>query len=225
MRCFQMLVASGTIGFIGSGCSGSLSANEVNNAASLNEVEAAIPKELNGRQTVIIRIPFDESGKAKPDKAELRVAGQVVAGRLGKDLVIHDFTTAEQAWDQAIEPADLFSEGQPEEKKIVASAVQPTGYYTWNRGFPPSYFSNGFRWGYGLPGFYFGWGSGNAGGFSVGYGPASGWGYPPGYGYAGGFAGWYGHPLYYGMPYSSWYRPGFGYYYYPRHLGSWSRPW
>ena len=206
MRCFPTLGAAIALGIA---------------SLSFSQGGFAVPKELDQRGTVIVRVPFDDRGEARPDQAELRVSA-----RSGQEILINDFSSAEQAWNQAEPPAGFRTEEDPPVREnSLKESLQPPGYYTWNRGFPPTYYNNGYRWGYGLPGFYYGWGAGSGGGgFSVGYGPGYGWGYPTGYGYAGGFAGWYGPPLYYGRPYSSWYRPGFGYYYFPRHLGVWNRP-
>ena len=229
LRTLATTGATGVFALLFSGCGVDSTRVDVNESASLKEVdakgveswnaEAAVPKELDDRATVIVRVPFDERGQAQAEKAEMRVIGQSA-----QEVVIKDFSTAEQAWNQAKAPGRIEKQQQQRVKmENVTEAVQPPGYYTWNRGFPPAYYNRGYRWGYGLPGFYFGWNAGR-GGFSFGYGPGYGWGYGPGYGYAGGYGGWYGYPIGYGASYPGWYRPGFGYYYYPRHLGVWRRP-
>jgi|GEM_PF-1888489 len=228
MSYLRTLVATGAVGLLSSGCGVDSSRVGVTESAALKEldpgelagreVDVAVPKELDLRETVIVRVPFDERGQAQAEQAEMRVLGQS-----SSEFVIQDFKTAEQAWKQAKAPPRMVQQQQRQAKvENVAETVQPPGYYTWNRGFPPAYYNGGYRWGYGLPGFYFGWNAGR-GGYSFGYGPGYGWGYGPGFGYAGGYGGWYGHPTGYGATYPGWYRPGFGYYYYPRHLGAWHR--
>lgn len=222
-RLAGSLVAAGVLGSVCSACG-------VDGVRESHVSAVAAPKELDQRGTVIVRMPFDERGQAQSEKAELRVLRQ--SAQQGELVEIKDFNTAEQAWKQAREPQRLQQEGAQTHQLDAGSseliestdmAMQPPGYYTWNRGYPPAYYNRGFRWGYGLPGFYFGWNTGR-GGFSFGYGPGYNYGYGPGFGYAGGYGGWYGYPIGYGAPYPGWYRPGYGYYYYPRHLGGWHRP-
>lgn len=194
------------------------------------------PPELESRGTVIVRVPFDEQGQAQSQQAEIRVLQSAV------QIEVVDVVSAEEAWNQAQIPVLLGvaevgqnpgqQTGKQSEQQMGSPSEQPQmppqalmetlqpppaggGAYGWNRGYPPTFNRGGYVWGYGNPGFYFGWGGRN--GFSFGYGP--------GPGYAGGYNGWYGPPLGpgYSMPYPGWYRPGYGYYVYPRFGGNWRR--
>lgn len=195
------------------------------------------PPELESRGTVIVRVPFDDQGQAQSQQAEIRVLESA------SQIEIVDVVSAEQAWNQAQVPEGLRAVevgqewdqqmGKQSDQQMGKQSEQPQmapqalmeslqpprsggpGSYGWNPGYPPSYNRGGYAWGYGNPGFYFGWGGRN--GFSFGYGP--------GPGYAGGYNGWYGPPLGpgYNQPYPGWYRPGYGYYHYPRGGGNWTR--
>ena len=187
------------------------------------------PPELESRGSVIVRVPFDEQGNAQSEMAEIRVLESA------EEAEIVDATSAEEAWNAALVPNGLEAAEvgknpdqqmgkQSEQHKMAPQALIETvppprhggpGSYGWNRGYPPHYNGSIHRWDYGHPGFYFGWGGRS--GFSFGY--------RPGPGYAGGSDGWYGPPLgpTYNRPYPSWYRPGYGYYHYPRSSGNWRR--
>lgn len=163
------------------------------------------------RGAVIVRVPFDKLGHPVLQKAQLRVLeGQAAEQR------VTDHQSAEAAWKEAKTPAYLQVAGLASADATI-DQPPPDGFYTWRPGFAPGYVNSRVGWHYGAPGFYFGW-SGPGSAFSFGYGPGYTYTPAPGWGYAGGYSGWYGAPLgpTYSYPYPGWYRPGYGYYYYPR---------
>ena len=136
-----------------------------------SEITDAASK-LSPPGAAIVRVPFDESGNALPDKAEMRVLDSTT------EVTVSDVASAESAWNRASVPASLTMDEMDgetsNESYHVNRRAYSNQYINWNRQYTPSYYNSGYRWNYGTPGFY--------GSNGRGYGYGSGYNHPR-YGY------------------------------------------
>lgn len=122
------------------------------------DLDAPLPEVAPG--AAVVRIPFDGSGNAVYEMAELRAVDASF-----DDARVVDAASAAEAWESGRAPGRVIVGAVDAVERELESDLSTESYHVdrgayrgygnnWNRNYRPTYYRGGFSFTYGTPGFY-----------------------------------------------------------------------